>query len=228
MVKLVYYLDVMSSWCFYAEPALEAVRRVFGASLDYEWRIAWLANGGAWRYTPKQLAWYYRRSESISGVTLNPAHIQSTADGSRWPDLAAEAARALGATGDVVRHALAHAALIDGRHVEERDVALSIAAEAGGLDGAALAAKMDDPGIEARLRACAAEFDSLGATQRPTFVLRNDIGDFTVLSGNFRYEPLEACVRAMLDDEAGYRKFEAANEPLPLAVDYIPTAPRAG
>src|ERR1700737_5595954 len=131
MIRLTYYLDVFSSWCYYAEPVLDRLRRAYGSDLAYEWRIAWLNHGGAWNYTPAQLQWYYRRSGSISGIRLNPAHLQSTAEGSRWGDLAAEAARELGAAGDEVRRALARAALIDGRHEEARDPAMAVAAEAG-------------------------------------------------------------------------------------------------
>jgi hypothetical protein len=37
-----------------------------------------------------------------------------------------------------------------------------------------------------------------------------------MLSGNFRFEPLDACVRTLLEDEAGYEKFGSANEPMPV------------
>ena len=214
MIRLVYYLDVMSSWCLYAEPAIEAVRRIFGADLEFDWRIAWINDGAPLNYTPAQLAWYYRRSGSVSGIKLNPAHMKSTADSTRWPNLAAQAARDLGC-GEVARHALARAGMVEGRHVEDREVAIEVASDSCELDRRRLAAKMDDPAIEGRLRGWFAEFNAIGATQRPTFFLRNEIGDAYMLSGNFRLEPLEACVRAMLGDEAGYRAFESANEPRP-------------
>jgi len=214
MVRLIYYLDVLSSWCFFTEPALARVRERFGDRISYEWRIAW-GDGGPANYTPEQMAWFYRRSGSITGVELNPAWLRSREDGSHWADLAAEAARELGCSDDRVRLALARTCLVEGRRLVEREAATEVAAAAGGLERAALARAMDDPAIEARLRGWAHEFKAMGATQRPTFVLRNGIDDVTMLSGNFRYEPLAACVQAMLDDEEGYRAFEASNEPMP-------------
>ena len=216
MVRLVYYLDVLSSWCWYAEPAVARLRQTFGTDLNYEWRISWINDGAPLHYTRELLAWYYRRSGSISGTALNAAHLESTADSTRWPNLAAQAARELSCTGDEVRRALSRAAMIEGKHIESRELAIAVACEAGRLDPAALGAAMDDPATENRLHEWFAEFTALGATQRPTFTLRNDIGDAYMLSGNFRFEPLEACVRAMLEDEAGYRRFETANEPPPV------------
>ena len=213
-MQLIYYMDVLSSWCYYAEPAIRRVRETFGDRLRYEWRIAWIDGGATVNYKPGQLAWFYRRSGSISGTRLNPVWSKSS-DASRWANIAAQAARTLGCTDDRVRLALAKSGMIDGMQVSQREVAAAVAAQAGGLDEKALARAMDDPAVEAQLRAWDAEFTKLGATQRPTVVLRSEIEDFYLLSGNFRYEPLEACARALIADFDGYRAFESANEPLP-------------
>jgi len=95
-----------------------------------------------------------------------------------------------------VQLALAKAGMIEGKPVGEKGVAVAVAAEA-------------------TLRRWSAEFSALQVTQRPTFVLTNDIGDRYVLSGNFRYEPLEACSRALLADADGYKRFASHNDPLP-------------
>ena len=54
-----------------------------------------------------------------------------------------------------------------------------------------------------------AEFDGLQVTQRPTFLLRNSIGDRVVFSGLARVEPLAAAMDALLADEAAYVSWRA-------------------
>ena len=39
-VKMIYYMDILSSWCYFAEDAIAKVRSRFGEDLDFEWRIA--------------------------------------------------------------------------------------------------------------------------------------------------------------------------------------------
>lgn len=212
---VVYYLDVLSSWCLVAEEALQRVRDEFGSQVEVEWRIAALRDPLG--YTPEQLAYYYRRTLSISGMKLNPVWLQSVNDGSRYANLAAEAARKLGDTDDCVRLALARAAMISGKHVAQREVAVDIAAEAGRLDRKKLETAMDDPETAAKIRATSAEFAELKVEMRPTFVLQSAIRDKTVLSGCWRYETLAACVKALIDDHAAFASFVTANPPPPGA-----------
>jgi predicted DsbA family dithiol-disulfide isomerase len=209
-VTLTYYLDTLSSWCLVAEEALEKVRKEFGDRIDYEWRIAALRD--VLNYSPEQLAWYYRRTYTISGMRLNQAWLQSTADGPRWTNLATEAARGLGVTDDRVRLALARGAMLDGKHMGQREIAAEAAAHAAGVDRAAMDRAMDDPQTAARIRASSEEFAKFNVSMRPTFVIRNAISDVTVLSGCWRYEPLAAALRAQLADQERYDKFMAENQ----------------
>ena len=62
MLTLVYYLDVLSSWCFVAERALGALREQLGERLTLDWRLAFLFNGGPMGYSPQLCAWQYKRS----------------------------------------------------------------------------------------------------------------------------------------------------------------------
>src|SRR5215472_7730001 len=178
-VRAIYYLDVLSSWCLIAEDALDRVRRDFGSKLAVEWRIAALRHPLG--YTHEQLAWYYRRTDAVTGVRLNPAWLLGPEDGSHIPNLAAEAARALGCEDDRVRQALARETMLNGRRSCERDLAIDIAAEAGSLDRAALGRAMDDPATEARIRDSVKAFEALHVGLRPTFALSNGIGDDTIL-----------------------------------------------
>ena len=153
----------------------------------------------------------------MSGVQLNDSWLESNADGTWWPNLAAEAARLLGSKDDKVRLALAKAGMIEGQHVQHRDVTERVAAAASGLDPTRLRAAMDDPAIAERLHATTAEFRALPCTVVPTFLISNEIGDVNLLSGSFRYEPIAACVEQLLADAKAYAKFNAAN-PAPATV----------
>ncbi len=213
-VRLTYYLDVLSSWCLVAEPALARLRQECGDRLAYDWRIAILFEKQAMGYGRETCDWYYARTASISGTRLN-AEWRDTAEDTTVPaNLAAEAARSLGVTDDRVRLALARAAMNEGKKLGRRDVAIEIAAKTGGLDAAALGRAMDDPATMARIDAATAEFKAIGGSMRPTFVLRNDIDDLTVLSGLYRYESLAACFEEMWQAADGVARFNAAH-PIP-------------
>jgi predicted DsbA family dithiol-disulfide isomerase len=216
-MKVTHYIDVLSSWCLIAEDHLARVRAAHGPALEYEWRIAWVRDGGPATYTREQLAWYYDRSAHVGGMQFTP-WVENPASSTAPANLAAEAARALGVTDDRVRLALARAGLMDGKPLGRREVAIEIAAAAGGLDPRALDAKMNDPAIEQILRENAAGFAKLaphGIDQRPTFVLENAAGDRVILSGVWRYEPLAAAVSALIADEEAYVRFASTAAPYP-------------
>jgi predicted DsbA family dithiol-disulfide isomerase len=214
MIQLTYYLDVMSSWCFYVEPSLDRLRQAHGNRIKYDWRIAMVTEGGPEGWGYEQMAWFYKRSGSVSGVTLNPEWNRGP-HSTLQPNLAAEAARELGCTDDRVRRALARAALIDGISIYHKGEAVTVAAAAGGLKDEELFKMMDDPRIEERIRKSGAEFASYHIDQRPGFVMRSDIGDTAIFSGLWRFEPLDATTEAMLKDEDKYAKFAANDLPFP-------------
>jgi predicted DsbA family dithiol-disulfide isomerase len=214
MIHLTYYLDVMSSWCFYCEPNLDRLRKHCGERLAYEWRIAMVTEAGPKGWNRAQMDWFYRRSGSISGVHLNGAWNRGEHN-TLQPNLAAEAARELGCTDDRVRRALARAALVDGISIYHKSEAVAVAAKAGGLDDALLFATMDDPKIQARIRASGSEFAAFGIDQRPAFVIASDIGDKAISSGIWRLEPLQALCESMMSDERKYEEFAASNPPFP-------------
>ena len=208
-VTLTYYLDVLSSWCLIAEDALAKVRADFEGQIDYAWCIAALRH--PLHYTPEQLTFYYRRTHSVTGVMLNPVWLESPADGTWLADVAAEAARGLGCTDDTVRLALARGAMVDGKHMSQRDVVVETAARAGGLDPRALSQAMDDPRTAERIAGSSAEFAKLNVNVRPTFVVSNAIGDISVLSGCWRHDLLASAIKAHVEDQRIYDKFMADN-----------------
>jgi predicted DsbA family dithiol-disulfide isomerase len=215
-VSAVYYLDVLSSWCLIAEDAIARAKREFGERVEWEWRIAALRESLG--YTHEQLDWYFQRTESLTGVRLNSDWLESPSDGTRWANLCAEAARTLGRTDDSVRLALSRAGLIEGKRLARRDVAVAVAAAAGGLDAKALDRAVDDPATSDRIAKSSAEFATLGLPVRPSFVLKNGIGDVTMLSGCWNGDVLCANIGNLLGDQDRYEAFNAKNPPPPGAV----------
>jgi len=209
-VQLTYFTDVLSSWCLIAEDALDRVRREFGERLDYEWRIAALRESLG--YSREMLDFYYRRTNAVSGTMLNPVWLRGREDGPKWADLAAEAARALGCADDRVRIALARGAMIDGLEMGRRDVCVETAAKAGGLKAADIERAMDDPQTAARIKASSDAFAAYNVPVRPTFVVRNTIGDAYVLAGCWRYELLAQAIRDALSDADVYATFMTQNK----------------
>src|SRR6185436_20028412 len=115
-VKITYYVDVISSWCFWAEPAWAELRQRFSKHIEFQWKIAQLTLDGLPK-SREQCDWFYRRSGTIvrSLVKLNSGWFEADPVPYVAPNAVAEAAKDFGVTDDRVRLALARAALRDGR-----------------------------------------------------------------------------------------------------------------
>ena len=137
-VKVTYYLDVISSWCYWAEPAwAELKQRYAQAPVDFTWKIALLDETGM----PKSRAqedWFYRRSGTIvrSPFMLNSGWLTGLKE-YLAPNCVAEAAKDFGVTDDLVRLRLMEAAMREGQKVGDWDVSAAVAAKAAGLDSVA-------------------------------------------------------------------------------------------
>jgi predicted DsbA family dithiol-disulfide isomerase len=205
-VTLTYYLEILSSWCHWAEPAWTELKARYTGRVQFEWRIA-LMNPGDFPLSRTQCDWFYRRSGTImrSPYMLNPGWLEPKRKG-RYPaaNLVAEAGRDFGFTDDRLRLALTHAGTREGRKIGGMAEAVAVAASATGLDPAKLRAGAESPEVKARVDASTAEFHAHQITQRPAFVLTDVIGDKAVFSGLVRAEPLAAAIEAMLADTAAY------------------------
>jgi predicted DsbA family dithiol-disulfide isomerase len=210
MLKVTYYLEVISSWCHWVEPAWTELKQRYAGRVQFEWKIALMAAEG-YPVSVNQCEWFYRRSGSIvrSPYQLNTGWFEPEIKQYLVPNYLAQAAKDLGATDDRVRLALAQAALREGKKVGRWEVALRIAAEAGGLDPTKLFSVAQSAETAAAAQATTAEFHDLQVNQRPTFVIENSIGDRSVFSGIVRVEPLAAAVDALLSDEAAYASWKA-------------------
>jgi predicted DsbA family dithiol-disulfide isomerase len=209
-IKITYYLDVTSSWCYWAEPAWRELKQRYAkAPVEFGWVITLLDETGMSK-SRAQADWFYRRSGTIvrSPFMLNSGWLTH---GGEYlpPNCVAEAAKDFGVTDDRVRLALMHAAMREGQYVGEWDVAVKVAADAASMDAVLLLKRGQSPEIVQRVRKTTAEFHALQVTQRPTFVLRSNIGDQAVFSGLVKAAPLAAAIDAMLDDAAAYASHAA-------------------
>lgn len=210
-IAVTIYVDVVSSWCFWAEPTWLELKRRYAGRVQFDWKIA-LLDDVALPKSRAQEEWFYRRS----GV-MNRAAMMLRSD---WyeprlteylaPNLVAEAARVLGATDDRVRLALSRATLQTGApEIREFEVAAAIAARVAGLDRSKLLERAHAPETEQRVRASTAEWRSFNVTQRPTFLLDTEIGDRAIFSGVVALEPIAAALDSMLSDADFYQSYAA-------------------
>jgi len=209
-MKITYYLEVISSWCHWAEPAWTELKHRYANRAMFEWKIA-LMPPEAYPVSREQCDWFYRRSGSItrSPYMLNSGWLEPDIKQYLVPNYVAQAAKELGVSDDRVRIALAEAAVKEGKKVGRWDVAIEIAARASKLDQIRLKTLAEFADIAAICRASTEEFQALQVNQRPTFLLQNTIGDRAVFSGLVRPEPLIAAADAMLADEAAYVSWKA-------------------
>jgi predicted DsbA family dithiol-disulfide isomerase len=209
-ITVTYYLDVISSWCFWAEPAWSELKRRYEGRVEFQWKIALLDKTGL-PTSVEQEKWFYRRSGTImrSPFMLSSQWYDANQSEYLAPNCVAEAAKDLGVVDDQVRLALSHAGLREGKKFGEWEIAADIAAAAGRLDRKELLDRARLPVIETRVRADTADFHLLQVTQRPTFVIDTEIGDRAVFSGFAKAAPVAVAIDSALDDAEAYTAFAA-------------------
>lgn len=210
MLRITYYLEVISSWCHWAEPAWAELKARYAGRAQFAWKIALMPAEG-YPVSTGQCDWFYRRSGSIvrSPYMLNSGWLEPEIKQYLVPNYLAQAARDMGVTDDRVRLALASAAMREGKKVGRWEIALPIATAAGGLDSTKLLQRAQSAETAAAAQASTAEFFALQVNQRPAFLIENSIGDRSVFSGIVRVEPLAAAIDALLTDEMAYASWKA-------------------
>ncbi|MSU51264.1 MAG: disulfide bond formation protein DsbA [Opitutus sp.] len=212
-MKITYYLEVTSSWCFWSEPMWAELKRRYEGRVEFQWKIAKMPPGD-WPVSREQCEWFYRRSGTVmrSPFMLNSGWFEPVKPGT-YPaaSYVAEAAKDFGFNGDEIRLALSHAGEREGQKIARMDVAVAVAAKAGGkkLNPKKLRAAAESAAVAARIDASTQEFFSHQISQRPTYVLEDTIGDKAVFSGLVKIEPLAATIDAMLADTAAYASYKA-------------------
>jgi predicted DsbA family dithiol-disulfide isomerase len=209
-MKITYYLEVISSWCFWAEPAWADLKQRYAGRVEFGWKLSLMDSTGL-PVSREQCDWFYRRSGTSrrSAFMLHSGWFEAGVKEYLAPNLVAEAARDFGVNDDRARLAIARAALREGRKVGQWQVAAEAAAAATGLDAGKLLARAKAPEVEARARATTAEFYALQVTQRPTFLLENAIGDRAVFSGIAEAAPIAETIEVMLADAADAASYAA-------------------
>jgi predicted DsbA family dithiol-disulfide isomerase len=209
-ITITYYLDVVSSWCYWSEPTWAALKNRYEPRVDFQWKIALMDKSGL-PTSHEQHEWYYRRSGTLMGspFMLNANWADFGAAEYLAPNCIAEAGKDFGIPDDRIRLALAHAALREGKKIGEWEVSTDVAARAGGIDRNKLLERGQSSDIEKRVRSDTAEFHKLQVTQRPTYVLDTEIGDRAVFSGFAKLEPIAAALDAMIEDADAYISYAA-------------------
>jgi predicted DsbA family dithiol-disulfide isomerase len=205
-MKITYYLEVTSSWCFWAEPTWAELKQRYAGKVAFDWKIA-LMSPGDFPATREQCDWFYRRSGTVmrSPFMLHSGWLEPTRKGDyRAPNLVAEAAKDFGVTDDRARLALSYAALREGRKIGDLTEAVAVVSAACGIDPAELRIRAETAEIAARVQISTDEFHALRVTQRPAFLIEDPIGDRAVFSGIVALPPLSATLDAMLADTAAY------------------------
>ena len=203
--KVTYYLEVISSWCYWAEPAWAELKQRYAGKAEFGWKIAQMPVE-AYPASKAQCEWFYRRSGSImrSPFMLSSKWFEPGKPEYLPPNCVAEAAKDFGITDDHVRLALAYAGLREGKRFGEWEIAAEIGAKAAHVDPKELLERARSTVVETRVRADTADFHLLQVTQRPTFVVDSEIGDRAIFSGFARVTPLVAALDAMLNDAEAY------------------------
>jgi predicted DsbA family dithiol-disulfide isomerase len=205
-MKITYFVEIMSSWCHWAEPTWLELKNRYAGRVEFNWKIA-LMPPGDFPVSRAQCDWFYRRSGTItrSPYMLNSGWFEAARKGDyNTPNQVAEAGRDFGITDDRLRLALTNAAVREGRRIGGLDEAIAVAAKATGIEAAKLRAQATSPEVQERVRVSTAEFHALQITQRPAFLLEDQIGDRAVFSGLVGLAPLAAALDAMLADTAAY------------------------
>ena len=158
-ISTILYLEVISSWCSWAQPAWSELQTRYAGRVEFAWKIALMDPSGL-PATREQTEWFYRRSGLImrSPFMLNSGWFEPGLTEYLAPNLVAEAARDFGVTDDRVWTAIARAALREGQQVGKWEMAAAVGAQAGNLDKAKLLERARSPEVEARARAARPSF----------------------------------------------------------------------
>src|SRR3954467_10576203 len=96
-ITVTYFLDVISSWCFWAEPTWAELKRRYEGNVQFRWKIA-LMDASGLPTSRAQEEWFYRRSGMImrSPFIVSGAWSEPILPKYLAPNLIAEAARDFG------------------------------------------------------------------------------------------------------------------------------------
>ena len=210
MIKITYYLDTISSWCYYFEPTWRELKERYAEVAEFDWCLTLIPPSGL-PGSIEEEEWYYRRSGTITKFPqmLNANWFDPDAKEYLIPNVVAQAAKELGEYGDEVRLAITEAAILEGLPINQLDTCIQAALSVSDLNMLRLTEVAEDPMTEEKVRESTARFHSYGINQRPAIFIESEIEDRAIFSGVIKTEPLIATIDAMLEDVKAYRAWAA-------------------
>jgi predicted DsbA family dithiol-disulfide isomerase len=208
-IKITYFVEILSSWCLWAEPAWDEVKQRYATQARFDWRIA-LMNPADFPKSRAECDRYYRRSGTImkSNFMLRSDWLEAELKGDyRTPNLVAEAGRDFGVDDDRLRRALSNAGMREGKKIGRMEVAVAVGAPLVGVSERELRAKSESQEVGRRVDESTALFLHHRIKQRPSFIIEDAIGDKAIISGLATASALVAIIEAMLHDTAGYETY---------------------
>lgn len=219
-VSVTYFIEVLSSWCHWTEPAWSELRQRYTGRVDFSWRVA-LMRPEDFPVSTEQCDWFYRRSGTHvnSPYMLNSGWFEADRAGHyEAPNWVAEAGRDfVGDEDERVRIALANAAMREGKRIGDLETSVEIAAATIGVDAGQLQTAAQSETVQNRVAASTQCFFDHQLSQRPAFIIENTIGDKATFSGLWTAGPLVATIDAMLADATRYETFAAHGGEPPTA-----------
>jgi predicted DsbA family dithiol-disulfide isomerase len=202
-VKVTAFTDVLSHWCLAAWPAVEAVAEAIGRE-NVELAFA-PVESGLDDVTAEQEAWFYRRGTLAYDMRLRSDWYERAGTTTAYANAAVVAAVALGGDPFATTVATMRAAMVDGKLLGRRNVAIATVAEIAGLSAAELERAVDSKAVAESIRDGTERLRACGCAERPSFLLENAIGDRVVMQGVWQTRPLLAALDALRSDEEAYR-----------------------
>jgi predicted DsbA family dithiol-disulfide isomerase len=201
-VKATFFIDVLSHWCLAAWPAVEAAAKAIGRE-NIDLAFAPIETGLD-DVTPEREAWFYRRGTLAYDMRLRSDWYEQPGTTTVYANAAVAAAIALGADAFATAPATMRAAMVDGRLLGRRDVAIATVAELTHLSSPELEKVVDSASIAESMREGNDRLRACGCTERPSFLLENAIGDRIVMQGVWQTQPLLAALVSLRHDEDAY------------------------
>ncbi|MBV8726512.1 MAG: DsbA family protein [Candidatus Eremiobacteraeota bacterium] len=196
------FADVLSHWSFVAMPAV----RQLASLAEVELVFAPSNFGNPLGFSAEEEMWAYRRGERTYRRKLNPAWYEGPATNTYYANAATLAAAEISGDPIGIAEKMMSAAMEGGRLLGRAQVACETAASLCGATVEQIEARATSDAIRSKLDDGNRRLAKLLANERPTFCIVNDWGDFAILKGIWRAEPVQAVAHSLLEDDRIYRE----------------------
>jgi predicted DsbA family dithiol-disulfide isomerase len=205
-VSIQYFIDVLSQWCLISDRALLSIRMQYADCLPIRYRFVPMSGREPIYVDAEGQRKAHERSAFMTGVRTTQ-WLQSVPQSTWQANAAVIASAELGVDIERARHAVSHAALHGAAPFGDDGATSKFLASRFGLDVGAVEEQMEGAVVRARMADDAEAFNRYGLSLRPSFVLENEIGDWTIINGGHREALLMNAVSSLLIDGTGYDWF---------------------